>query len=154
MSDFVVDCSSSSSLRSRVVSSAPPFPEPAGTVTLRGTVLVVDDEEAVRSIAATVLEMHGATSLQAASGEAALEFLRTQGDRISLVLLDMTMPGFGGEETLRRMRMLNARQPVILMSGYSETETMQRSANLGVAGFIQKPFEVGTLLTKVKPLLT
>ncbi len=135
------------------VSSRPPFPE-AGPVALRGTVLVVDDEEAVRSIAAAVLEIHGATSQTAASGEEALALLRTPGANISLVLLDLTMPGINGEETLRRMRMLGARQPVILMSGYSETETMQRSTNLGVAGFIQKPFEVETLLAKARPFLS
>ncbi len=136
----------------RTVASAPPFPD-AGPVALRGTVLVVDDEEAVRSIAATVLEMHGAASLTAASGDEALELLRARGEQISLVLLDLTMPGLNGEETLRRMRMLGARQPVILMSGYSETETMLRSTNLGIAGFIQKPFEVTTLLAKAKPFL-
>ena len=136
----------------QTVSSAPPFPD-AAPVALHGTALVVDDEEAVRSIAATVLEMHGATSLTAASGDEALELLRIHGEKIALVLLDLTMPGITGEETLRRMRMLGARQPVILMSGYSETETMQRSANLGVAGFIQKPFEVTTLLAKSKPFL-
>ncbi len=134
-------------------SSAPPFPAPAGRVALRGTVLIVDDEEAVRNVAATVLELHGAGAIPAANGNEALDFLRTHGGKISLVLLDMTMPGISGEETLRRMRMLNARQPVILMSGYSETETMQRSANLGVAGFIQKPFEIDTLLAKAKPFL-
>ena len=106
------------------------------------------------SIAATVLDMHGATSLTAASGEEALEFLRTHGEKIALVLLDLTMPGISGEETLRRMRMLGARQPVILMSGYSETETMRRSTNLGVAGFIQKPFEVATLLARTRPFLS
>jgi len=135
------------------VSSRPPFPD-AGPVALRGTVLVVDDEEAVRSIAATVLEIHGAAILTAGGGDEALELLRTHGGKISLVLLDLTMPGLSGEETLRRMRMLGARQPVILMSGYSETETMQRSTDLGVAGFIQKPFEVTTLLAKAKPFLS
>jgi two-component system cell cycle sensor histidine kinase/response regulator CckA len=137
----------------QTVSSAPPFPA-AGPVALRGTVLLVDDEEAVRSIAATVLEIHGAGALTAASGDEALALLRTHGEKISLVLLDLTMPGINGEETLRRMRMLGARQPVILMSGYSEIETMQHSANLGVAGFIQKPFEVETLLAKTKPFLS
>jgi PAS domain S-box-containing protein len=136
------------------VSSAPPFSTPDERVRLHGTALVVDDEEAVRSIATTVLEIHGATIFPAASGEAALELLRANQEKISLVLLDMTMPGLSGEDTLRRMRMLGARQPVILMSGYSESEAMQRSANLGVAGFMQKPFEVDTLLAKVKPFLT
>jgi CheY-like chemotaxis protein len=66
----------------------------------------------------------------------------------------MTMPGIGGEETLRRMRMLNAAQPVILMSGYSETEAMQRCADLGVVRFIQKPFEIDTLLAATRSFLT
>ena len=121
---------------------------------LRGTTLIVDDDEAVRSIAATVLEMHGAGVRLAASGEEALELLRTQGHGISLVLLDMTMPGIGGEETLRRMRQLDAALPVIVMSGYSETDTMQRCAHLGVVRFIQKPFEIDTLLTAAKSFLS
>ena len=85
---------------------------------LRGTVLIVDDEEPVRSVAAAVLEMHGAQVFVAASGEAALALLQDHDAKITLVLLDMTMPGIDGEETLRRMRMRNFRQPVILMSGY------------------------------------
>jgi PAS domain S-box-containing protein len=135
------------------VASASPFPAPDARPALRGTVLIVDDEEAVRSIAATVLTMHGATALQAASGEAALDLLRGP-QAISVVLLDMTMPGISGEETLRRMRMINAGQPVILMSGYSETDTMQRCADLGVVRFIQKPFEIEALLAVAKPFLS
>jgi DNA-binding response OmpR family regulator len=100
------------------------------------------------------MEMHGATVLQAASGEAALDLLRAHGATISVVLLDMTMPGLSGEETLRRMRTLGAAQPVILMSGYSETEAMQRGADLGVVHFIQKPFEIDTLLAAAKPFLS
>jgi PAS domain S-box-containing protein len=134
--------------------SASPFPAPPARIALRGTALIVDDEEAVRSVAATVLELHGAATLQAASGEAALDLLRAPGANISVVLLDMTMPGIGGEETLRRMRMLNAAQPVILMSGYSETEAMQRCADLGVVRFIQKPFEIDTLLAATRSFLT
>jgi PAS domain S-box-containing protein len=133
--------------------SASPFPEPAVPVRLNGLVLVVDDEESVRSIVAAVLEAHGATVLQASGGEEALALLRVQGDRIALVLLDMTMPGISGEETLRRCRMINVRAPIILMSGYSEAETMKRSTDLGVAGFVQKPFEIETLLARLKPHL-
>jgi DNA-binding response OmpR family regulator len=101
-----------------------------------------------------VLTSAGATVLLAASGEEALALLRTHGDRITLILLDMTMPGLSGEETLRRARLLNIRAPVLLMSGYSEVETMKRSAELGVAGFMPKPFEIGALLDRVKPFLS
>jgi two-component system cell cycle sensor histidine kinase/response regulator CckA len=135
------------------VPSTAPFPATSVRNVLRGTALIVDDEEAVRSVAATVLELHGAGVLVASSGEEALDLLQTHGDKIAIVLLDMTMPGIGGEETLRRMRTRNDRQPVILMSGYSETETMQRCADLGVVRFIQKPFEIDTLLAAAKTFL-
>jgi signal transduction histidine kinase/CheY-like chemotaxis protein len=136
------------------VSSASPFPAAPIRSILRGTALVVDDEEAVRSVAATVLELHGARVLVAPSGEEALNLVAIHQADISVVLLDMTMPGIGGEETLRRMRLSHARQPVILMSGYGENETMQRCADLGVVSFMQKPFEIDTLLTTVKAFLS
>ena len=60
------------------------------------------------------------------------------------------MPGLSGEETLRRLRMLNFRQPVIVMSGYSEKETAQRCAQLGAVDFLPKPFELEVLLAKVQ----
>ena len=136
------------------VASASPFPSSAARPVLRGTVLIADDEEPVRNVAATVLELHGAQVLVAANGEEALALLQEHEARIALVLLDVTMPGIDGEQTLRRMRQRSSRQPVILMSGYSETHTMQRCADLGIVRFIQKPFEVGTLLAAAKDFLT
>ncbi len=65
------------------------------------------------------------------------------------MLLDLTMPGLSGEQTLRAMRDRNARQRVIVMSGYSEQDTMARCAQMGVTDFIAKPFEVDTLLRKL-----
>jgi two-component system cell cycle sensor histidine kinase/response regulator CckA len=136
------------------VPSAPPLAVPAAApARLNGLVVVVDDEETVRGVVADVLETFGATVLPAAGGEEALGLLRAHGDRVALVLLDLTMPGLSGEETLRRFRLMNVRAPVILMSGYSETETMTRTRDLGVAGFIQKPFEIATLLARVTPHL-
>ncbi len=126
---------------------------PSAAVRLRGTVLIVDDEEGVRDIAAMVMETHGAAVLRAASGEEALTILRDPARAISLALLDMTMPGMGGEETLRRLREIHPGLPVILMSGYSESQSMQRSSTLGVAGFLKKPFEIEALLAAVKPHL-
>jgi len=135
------------------VSSTPPFPVSATPGRLNGLVLVVDDEESVRNIIGAVLESAGATTVRAAGGEEALALLHMHGNRVALVLLDMTMPGLSGEETLRRLHLLDIRPPVILMSGYSETETMKRTTALGVAGFVQKPFEIATLIERVKPHL-
>jgi two-component system cell cycle sensor histidine kinase/response regulator CckA len=135
------------------VPSAPPMVAAAGPVRLNGLVVVVDDEETVRGIVSDVLETFGATVLPAAGGEEALALLRTHGDRVALVLLDLTMPGLSGEETLRRLRLMDARPPVVIMSGYSETETVKLGPDLGVASFIRKPFEIATLLERVKPHL-
>lgn len=70
-----------------------------------------------------------------------------------MILLDLAMPGLSGEETLRRLRMLNHPHRVLVMSGYSEQETKQRCADLGTVGFIAKPFDLEELLGQVKSLL-
>ncbi len=128
--------------------AAPPAPP-----MLRGTVLVVDDEEAVRLVALKSLRAAGLHAFEAADGETGLEVHRAQAGRIDLVLLDLTMPGIGGEETLRRLRALAPSLPVIVMSGYSEGETMRRCASLGVSGYLAKPFEIADLLARIAPLL-
>ncbi|RXK53242.1 response regulator [Oleiharenicola lentus] len=120
---------------------------------LRGTVLVVDDEESVRLVGMQTLTVLGVTALGAADGEAAIELLRTHAGPIDLVLLDLTMPGLSGDETLRRLREIRPDLRAIIMSGFSEGEIMQRCADLGIAGYLPKPFDVATLTAKVQPLL-
>ena len=70
-----------------------------------------------------------------------------------LILLDLMMPGLSGEETLRRLREIDPAVPVFVVSGYSEGETMQRCAKLGVSGYLSKPFEIATLVDKIRPHL-
>ena len=116
---------------------------------MHGTVLVVDDEEDVRQVTGAMLEQQGASVLLAADGSQALELYREQRDKIDLILLDLTMPGLSGEEVLRRLQLLGARQRIVVMSGYSEEETMQRCTALGAAGFLRKPFELETVMAKL-----
>jgi CheY-like chemotaxis protein len=120
---------------------------------LRGTILAVDDDEAVRSMVAKVLRRHGATVLLAADGRQALEIYQQQRNEIDLILLDLTMPGLSGEEILLRLQKLEATQKIVIMSGYGEEETMKRCAELGAVGFISKPFEIQTVVTKLQSLL-
>ena len=117
---------------------------------LRGTVLVVDDEEGVRQVIGAMLRRHAAQVLFAANGEQALALYATQWNRIDLILLDLTMPGLSGEETLRRLQPTNPRTKIVIMSGYSEEESMRRCAVLGVAGFLRKPFELRELVDKLR----
>lgn len=121
---------------------------------LRGTVLVVDDEEPVRAVTRQALTALGLRVLLASDGVSALDLLGTpEGDTIDLVLLDLTMPGLPGDETLRRLRLHRPHLRAIVMSGYSEGETMKRCAALGVVGYLPKPFDVSALRRKLGPHL-
>ncbi len=112
-------------------------------------VLVIDDEDYMLEVVADTLDMEGHRALLAASGEEGLELLRQQGQRIDLVLLDLTMPGWGGVETFRRLRALDAELPVVLCSGFAQEEAMAQVRGLDLAGFLQKPFLIGDLLRLV-----
>ncbi len=126
--------------------AAAPAPPAAEAPPLRGTVLVIDDEDFVRDVLGATLRRSGMSPLLAASGEAGLQLYAAQGNRVDVVLLDLTMPGWSGEDTLRALRAVNREQRVIVMSGYSDGDTRERCARLGVSGFIAKPFELPVLL--------
>ncbi|HWQ56593.1 MAG TPA: PAS domain-containing protein [Bryobacteraceae bacterium] len=118
-----------------------------------GTVLVVDDDDMVRRTARIMLEREGYTVITAGNGVEALEVFRRDGNRIRLVLLDLTMPVMGGEEALRQLRLLRPDVRVLLSSGYNELEVVRRFSQKGVAGFIQKPYTTARLAAKVKAAL-
>lgn len=105
-----------------------------------GTVLVIDDEEAVRMVAGKMLKTLGFEVLSASDGEQGLRVYRVHHDAICAVLLDLTMPRMDGEETFRELRRIRAEACVILMSGFNEQEAGARFVGKGLAGFLQKPF--------------
>ncbi len=113
-----------------------------------GTVLLVDDEEVVRSMAKAALRRLGFAVLAAANGADALRIYREQHHAIDLVLLDMVMPVMGGEETLRQLLEIRPDAIVVAMSGFHEHEAKQRFGN-GLAEFLQKPFSLGHLGAKM-----
>jgi CheY-like chemotaxis protein len=119
----------------------------------RGTVLVVDDEEVVREVAKRALENGGYAVLCADGGRSALEILKRLRDRISLVLLDLSMPEMSGQDVLRRLREIDSGMKVIVSSGYSERETMKLFAGQTLSGFLQKPYSNAQLARKVKAAL-
>jgi PAS domain S-box-containing protein len=114
-----------------------------------GTVLVVDDEEIVRSTAATALQRLGFEVLVAEDGISAVEAFRANSSRLSLVLIDMTMPGPSCEETIRRLREIRPDSPIVVSSGFSEAEVLRRLAGSGLSGFLPKPYTVAVLAEKV-----
>jgi two-component system, cell cycle sensor histidine kinase and response regulator CckA len=116
----------------------------------QGTVLVVDDEEAVLEVAKTSLERFGYRVLVARNGIEAVETFARTPDQIAVVVLDLTMPLMSGEETLQRLREIRADVPVLLSSGYDQIDVIKRFTGLGLAGFIGKPYSSAALVAKVK----
>jgi two-component system, cell cycle sensor histidine kinase and response regulator CckA len=119
----------------------------------RGSVLVADDEPAVRAVMATLLERCGLTVLLAKDGGEAVDLFRRHLREIDLVILDMTMPVMGGSEAFREIRQLRPEQKVLLMSGYTESDAIDRFGEKGLSGFLQKPFRVAQLEEKLRQLL-
>ena len=125
----------------------------AGTLsaarTPHGLVLVIDDEAPVREAVTDILESEGLTVLTAADGIAGVTAYRERQADIRLVLLDLSMPGLNGVDTFQALRQINPMVSVILSSGYSQDEATRRFAGQGLAGFLQKPYDVETLVNLV-----
>ena len=117
---------------------------------LRGsaTVLVVDDESLVLTMAETILADFGYKVLTASNGQKALAVLSQPGNAVDLVITDLVMPGMGGRELMERVRQLYPDTPVMPTSGY----VMAEDKKSGV-GYLQKPFTSTELLLKVKAAL-
>ena len=110
-----------------------------------GSVLIVDDEEAVRATAAQMIAYFGFEVRQAGSGQEALDLLRSHPAAFDLVLLDLTMPGMDGYATFTALRQLRPDQRIVIFSGYSAHDARQRFAGQNLNGFLQKPFSANSL---------
>ncbi len=104
------------------------------------TVLLVDDEETVRRVGASMLDRLGCQVETAPDGRTAIEIFAENPSRFDCVILDLTMPRMGGEECFERLREIRDDVVVVLSSGYSEQELANRVAGRGMAGFLQKPY--------------
>lgn len=118
-----------------------------------GTILVVDDEEPVRAVARSVFELEGFHVIEADDGHEGLRRFRAHTSEVGAILLDMTMPGMDGAETLFAIRQVSRDIPVILSSGYSEKDTMARCEGLSGTSFIQKPYTAQGLIAAVREAL-
>jgi len=132
--------------------SASVAPSPPPGLSGSGKILVVDDEEVVRRIARMALERAGYTVLVAADGREGVEIFRRESAEIRLVALDMTMPGMSGEETFRQLRGIHAGIPVLVSSGYTQSEVFQRFGN-SINGYLHKPYGVTDLARAVQAAL-
>jgi two-component system cell cycle sensor histidine kinase/response regulator CckA len=130
---------------SRETASVPPLPG----VQAAGIILVVDDEETVRSIVKSMLERAGYDVLLARDGTEALEIFSRRHLEIICVVLDLTMPRMSGEECLRLLREVNPDVRVLISSGYEQVYVSGRFSGKEMTGFIQKPYRYADLVTAV-----
>ena len=123
------------------------------TLTATGTVLLVDDEEAVRRIGTDMLKELGFTVLTAVDGLDALKIFRECHADIRFVLMDLTMPNMDGEEAFREFRRIRQDIKVIICSGYNKQDVSQKFVGKGLAGFLKKPYQLTDLQKEIGTLL-
>ena len=117
------------------------------------TILVVDDEESVRMLAKEILERSGFKVLIATDGMEAVEVFGEHSGEITAVLLDLLMPNMSGEEAYREIMRIDKKARIILTSGYSEQEATSYFEGKKLAGFIQKPYRLASLVAKLNRIL-
>jgi len=121
----------------------------------RRTIMLVDDENAVREVASRILERAGFGVLLAEDGVQALDVITTERQSpIALVVADLSMPRLGGVALLQRLRELGNPVPLLLISGYAEEEVLTTLARHAPTAFLQKPFDIDQLLNAVSALLS
>jgi len=120
--------------------------------TFIATVLVVDDEADVRETAAMMLEIFGYRTITVSGGAEAIEQYREHGSEISIVLLDMSMPGMDGQVCFQKLREINPQVRVLLSSGHTEIEVGQLFMGQKLVGFIAKPYTPKELQCKLAEL--
>lgn len=118
-----------------------------------GYVLVIDDDQAVCTVVTSVLKRFGFSVLLANSGTQGVEVFERNRDTISVVLLDMTMPGISGVETFKLLREKQINVPVILTSGLSENDISEQMEGTEVIHFLKKPYKPQKLVNVVSKAL-
>ena len=119
----------------------------------QGHILVVDDDEVVASVAAELLEYLGYRVATVSSGVQAVEYCQAHKGTIDLVLLDMIMDGMNGAECFGALQEIDDGLKVIMCTGYDRNHAIQELLNQGVAGFIQKPYDIMELSEVIKEVL-
>jgi signal transduction histidine kinase len=122
--------------------------------TCAGTVLIVDDEDVVRRAARATLEHYGYTVFEASDGRDGTDLFSRLHDRISLVLLDLTMPAMDGHAVWRFIRRIRPDMKIVISSGFDESEALKQFTDDPGLEFIQKPYTASSLVRKVRSLVS
>src|SRR3954469_5093622 len=128
-------------------------PPDSGNAT-KHTVLVVDDEEGLRTLVCRTLRAEGYGTLEAAHGAEALEVMENTPQPVDLVVTDVVMPGMDGRELGRRLSQRWPTLPILYISAYDVNDIFRRGSPRSSAPFLQKPFPAEGLITRVQQLLS
>jgi two-component system cell cycle sensor histidine kinase/response regulator CckA len=115
----------------------------------KGTILVIDDEEAIRELVCEVLDAAGYRILQARNGQEGVTIFRQHQDDIGVVILDVNMPVMGGAEALQNLRQLKPNVKVLIATGHADEATASQLVKQGVSGILNKPYTLAELSKKV-----
>jgi PAS domain S-box-containing protein len=114
------------------------------------TILLIDDDAAVRDIGAQMLARHGYTILTAPDGEEALRLYKDHQERIDLVVLDLNMPGMGGYKCMLALKAIRPDIKILIASGYAQRGDRQPPQEDDAYGYIAKPFQLLDFMKKVR----
>jgi PAS domain S-box-containing protein len=128
-------------------------PRPHAPAAGQETILLVDDEEALRVAARRMLQRAGFTVLQASDGADALRVMSEHTGPVHAVVTDVVMPGVGGPELVRRLREVRPELPTLFISGYTEEGVRTQGALHPDAAFLEKPFSQDDLVRKVREVI-
>ena len=117
------------------------------------TILIVDDDDQLRTSFQKLLNAEGYQVVEAASGEAGITKIQDR-PNIDLVILDIRLPGINGTETFKKIHGLDSKLPVIMMTAYGTTETAIETIKLGAFDYILKPFEIPEMLGTIEQALS
>ena len=117
------------------------------------TVLVIDDDDLVADICSQILKRSGYDVVVARSGKEAIDVFKENQSRIDMVILDMILPDMSGRDIYDRLKIVNPDLNVLFVSGYAMDAQMEDIMECGGDGFIQKPFNMDTLLEKTREIL-
>ncbi|PYQ23163.1 MAG: hybrid sensor histidine kinase/response regulator, partial [Acidobacteria bacterium] len=129
-------------------------PEPSGSSSAGNeTILLAEDEDAVRSAVRQTLARHGYRVVEASGGPAALALAESHRDPIHLLLTDVVMPGMNGRELADRIAARRPQMKVLYMSGYTDDAIVRHGMLEPGLAYLQKPFRPDTLAAKVREVL-
>ena len=117
------------------------------------TILLVDDDESVRTLGQEMLAKIGHKVITATSGEKALKLYKSKQDEIDLIMLDLLMPGMGGHKCLERLLKINPEAKILIASGHSGKDTNNDEIEARAKGFVSKPYKINEISETIRQII-